>query len=138
MSTPYTRPLPTITAVNKPFWDAAREHRLLLPCCHACGAVWLPPAPFCPRCASENIGWRQASGRGKVTAWVIYHKVYFAGYANAIPYHVVQVDLEEGPRMVTNVVNAQNEQLHDGMPVEAVFDDVTPDITIPRFRALEL
>jgi hypothetical protein len=74
------------------------------------------------------------SGRATVTTFVVYYKVYFASFAADAPYNVVQVQLEEGPRLTANLVGVANEELTVGMAVEVVFDDVTPDITLPRVR----
>jgi hypothetical protein len=135
MTTP-TRPLPRITPENREFWDAARRHELRLQRCLECGRYRYPPASVCPECLSDRAEWSQASGRGTVTTWVVFHKLYFSAFAGDLPYNVVQVQLDEGPRLTANVVGIANAELRVGLPVEVVFDDVTPDISLPRFRPL--
>jgi uncharacterized OB-fold protein len=134
MTTEYRKPLPRVTADNRPFWDATKRHELRLQRCGACGRFRYPPAPVCPNCLSEDAEWTRVSGRGMVTTFIVMHKVYFQSFAGDVPYNVVQVELEEGPRLTANLVDIRNEQITVGMPVQVVFDDVTPEITLPRFR----
>ena len=134
MTAEYRKPLPRVTADNRPFWDAAKRHELRLQRCGACGRVRYPPAPVCPNCLSEDAEWTRVSGRGTVTTFIVMHKVYFESFAGDVPYNVVQVELEEGPRLTANLVDLPNEQITVGMSVHVVFDDVTPEITLPRFR----
>jgi uncharacterized OB-fold protein len=131
---PDAKPLPRITAENRPFWEAAKRHELCLQRCADCRRFRYPPAPVCPECLSAHAAWTRVSGRGTVTTWVVFHKRYFPSFADEIPYNVVQVELEEGPRLTANVVGIANDRLIVGLPVEVVFDDVTPAITLPRFR----
>jgi uncharacterized OB-fold protein len=130
----YGKPLPRITPDNQDFWEAVRRHELALQRCEACGRFRYPPSPVCPDCLSERFAWTPVSGRGTVTTWVVFHKPYFPSFADEIPYHVVQVELEEGPRLTANLVDVPNDQIRVGLPVEVVFDDVTPEVTLPRFR----
>lgn len=128
------KPLPRVTADNRPFWEATKRHELRLQRCAECGRFRYPPAPVCPGCLSESAEWTRVSGRGTITTFIVMHKVYFPSFAADVPYNVVQVQLEEGPRLTANLVDVPNDQIRVGMPVEAVFDDVTPEITLPRFR----
>lgn len=130
----YVKPLPRVTADNRPFWEATKRHELRLQRCGSCGRFRYPPAPVCPDCLSDRAEWTRVSGRGTITTFIVMHKVYFASFAADVPYHVVQVQLEEGPRLTANLVDVPNDQIRVGMAVEAVFDDVTPEITLPRFR----
>ncbi len=130
----YAKPLPRVTALNRPFWEATRRHELCLQRCADCGHFCYPPGPLCPECLSERSDWMRVGGRGTVTTWVVFHQKYFASFAADLPYHVVQVQLDEGPRLTTNLVDVPNTDLRIGMRVEVVFDDVTAEITLPRFR----
>ena len=132
----HAKPLPRVTADNRPFWEAARRHELALQRCEDCTRFRYPPAPVCPECLSERFTWTPVSGRGTVTTFVIVHRPYFASFAADLPYNVVQVQLDEGPRLTANLVGVANADLRIGARVEVVFDDVTPDVTIPRFRPL--
>ena len=132
--TGYSRPLPRTTPDNEPFWEATRRHELRLQRCDACRRVWWPPGPVCPDCLGDRITWTPVSGRGTVSSSVVFHKAWFPAFANETPYAVVQVELEEGPRLTANLVDVPPAEIRVGMPVTVVFDDVTPEVTIPRFR----
>jgi uncharacterized protein len=134
MTDAYTKPLPRLTADNRPFWEATKRRELRLQRCNGCGRFRYPPAPVCPECLSEDAEWTRVSGRGTVSTFVVFHKIYFPSFARDVPYNVVQVELDEGPRLTANLVDVANEQIRVGMSVEVVFDDVTPEITLPRFR----
>ena len=128
------KPLPRLTPDNRPFWEGCRQHRLVLPFCRACGRAHLPPGPVCPFCFADAIEWRPVSGRGTLAAFTIVHKAWFPAFAAEIPYNVAQVELEEGPRLTANLVGSPNQALAVGRRVEVVFDDVTAEVTLPRFR----
>jgi uncharacterized OB-fold protein len=128
------RPLPIITDDNRPFWAAAREHRLVLPACLDCGKPFFPIGPVCPFCFSARLEWRRMAGRGTVSSFVIYHQAFFAWFRDRLPYAVAQVELEEGPRLNGNVLGVPPSALAIGMRMEVVFEDVTPEVTLPQFR----
>ena len=127
--TPFSKPFPRVTPDSEPFYKGLRERKLRLPYCLECGRPHLPPGPVCPTCFSDRLQWRDASGRGQVSAWTVVHKAWFPAFADDIPYNVVQVELEEGPRLTANVIDLANQQLRIGLPVVIVFDD-----SMPRFR----
>jgi uncharacterized OB-fold protein len=124
-----SKPQPRITPDNEPFYKALRERKFVLPYCGDCGKPHLPPGPVCPFCFSDRIQWREASGRGRISTWTVVHKAWFPAFAEDIPYNVVQVELDEGPRLTANVVNVSS--LTIGLPVEIVFGE-----PIPRFKPI--
>ena len=128
------KPRPRLTPDNRRFWDACRAHRLELPWCAKCQLSFLPPSPVCPGCLSEALDWRAASGRGVVSSFVVVHQQWFAAFAEDIPYNVIQVELDEGPRLTSSLVDVDNQDIYIGMPVEVVFDDIDEQLTLPRFR----
>ena len=128
------KPLPSISGFNCPFWQAAHRHEFRLQRCRACGKFWAPNGPVCPNCFSEEYDWEPVSGKGKIASWVVFHKLYHEGFAADIPYNVAFVELAEGPRVISNIVGVKNEDLHTGLPVEVVFEDVNDEITLPKFR----
>jgi uncharacterized OB-fold protein len=132
----YTKPLPRFTPLNRPFWDAARRRELHLQHCKACQRPWYPIGPRCPRCLSDEYEWHPVSGNGSVLSYVVFHQVYDAAFKGDVPYNVAIVDLAEDVRMFTNIVGIPNEAIEVGMDVHVTFDDVTPEVTIPRFRPL--
>ncbi len=130
----YLKPLPTITPLNQPYWDSLRRHELRMQRCDKCARVWYPPSPLCPRCWSRQFSWTPLSGRGRVSSWVVFHQPYFKGFESEIPYNVAEVELDEGPRLMTNLVGIANHDIRAGMRVEVVYDDVTADLTLARFK----
>lgn len=131
---PYDRPLPAITNLNRPFWEALRQHRLSLQRCGSCHQVWYPPGPWCPFCWSRSFTWDTLSGRATVSSFVVFHTAYFPAFAAEVPYNVAEVELAEGPRLLADVVDVAPDQLSVGTAVEVVFDDVTAELTLARFR----
>jgi len=130
----YTKPLPTLNDENRPFWDACRAGRLSLQKCAACAHMRYPISAVCPRCLSTEFNWADMSGRGTVFSYIVFHQAYHPGFKGELPYNVALVQLEEGPRMFSNIVGTPNSEVRVGDAVQAVFDPVTPEVTIPRFR----
>lgn len=131
------RPLPVPTQEDAPFWAAAREHRLILPHCLDCGHLWLPAYARCTRCASANLDWIKASGRGTVWAAIEMHRQYVAWFAPRLPYAVVVIRLEEGPFLYSNIVGADYSEIAIDAPVEVIFEDASETISLPLFRLAE-
>lgn len=134
MSEEYEKLLPHIDEMSRPYWEGAKRHELLLQKCQECGYYRYPPGETCPSCLSDKLEWVKVSGRGSVYTWTVFHQAYHPAYKDDIPYAVVAVELEEGPRMITNLVNCRIEDIKMGMPVEVVFDDVTEEVSLPKFR----
>jgi len=132
----YLKPLPTITPLNQPYWEGLRNRELRMQRCDGCHQVWYPPAPFCPRCWSRKFTWTTLSGHGRVSSWVVFHQSYFKGFEGEIPYNVAEVELDEGPRLMTNLVGVANDAIKAGMPVTIVYDDVTDELTLAKFRPI--
>jgi uncharacterized OB-fold protein len=131
-----TRPKPTPRPAPEslPYWQAAREHRLSIPRCDDCEQFWFPPSRSCPHCLSPNFAFKDVSGRGKVFSFVTFHRVYHPAFENEVPYIVALVELEEGPRLLTNILGISHEEVRCEMPVEVVFDDVDEQTSVPKFR----
>ncbi|MEX0786407.1 MAG: Zn-ribbon domain-containing OB-fold protein [Dehalococcoidia bacterium] len=130
----YQRPIPTADEASAPFFAGAKQHKLMLQRCSQCGSHRLPGRERCQECWSEASDWVQASGRGKLYTYGIMHQQYHPAFADITPYNYALVELEEGPRLITNVVDCANEDLRTDMPLEAVFDDVSDETTLIRFR----
>jgi uncharacterized OB-fold protein len=130
---------PTVTDENRPFWDGARAGRLVMQQCTQCGHIRYPIQALCPKCLSDQCSWAELSGRGTVFAVVVYHQAFNKAWAGDIPYNVVIVQLDEGPRMFSNVVGSPNEQVAVGDPVSVVFEPSAggaDGLAVPRFRRL--
>ena len=124
---------PLITASNKAFWDAAKKHELVAYKCLNCGALY-SQAIDCVSCDSPRMDWVKVSGRGEVFTFCIYHQAFHPAWKDDIPYNVAYVKLDEGPLLLTNIVGCANKDIHIGMPVEVVFEDINEEITLPKFK----
>ncbi len=126
--------LPEIDDETRPFWDALREERLLLRHCTACGAVHHYPRPFCPECWSDDVDWVEASGRATLYTHSTVYMNDLPPFGGQVPYVAAVVELEEGPRMMTQVVDCATEDLSLGMALTAVFRPLNDDVSIVVFR----
>lgn len=127
--------LPPVDDTNRPFWRGLAEGRVLMPRCEACGTVRYRPVRFCPTCGSDTARWVELSGRGRVWARCAFHQVYFEAFRKRVPYGVVIVELDEGPRVYSNL--ADGIAIHDvpiGSPVEAVFEKLADERALLKFR----
>jgi uncharacterized OB-fold protein len=131
------RPLPTIDDDNRPFWDGARAGELRMQKCCGCGHIRYPISELCPQCLSGEFEWQRLSGRGKVFSTIVFHQIYHAAFAGEAPYNVSLIQLDEGPRMFSNVVGVPPSEVKVGDVVEAVFEPLTEDVTLPRFRMMQ-
>ncbi len=130
----YAKPLPHVTQLTQPFWDAAKAGRLVVQQCGRCGHRQFPPSRFCDCCLSDDTAWVDASPLGTVWSACEFHRAYFKGFAPDLPYNVALVRLDDGPRMYTNLVGIDYDQVEVGMRVEAVFEPVTDIVTLVKFR----
>lgn len=121
---------------TEPFWKAATEHRLVCARCAACGTFRMPPAVRCHACQSADVEYAELPGTGSVYSFTVIHKAVIPTLADSVPYIVAVVELDGAPgaRLVTNLVEVDPADVSIGMPVEVAWDDVTPDVTLPRFR----
>lgn len=134
MSETIKKPKPRPAPESLPYWQAAREHRLALPKCDDCNQYWFPPSRTCPHCLSTSFSFENVSGKGKVYSFVTFHRVYRPAFENEVPYVVALVELDEGPRLLTNILGVAYDQVKCDMRVEVVFDDYDSEISIPKFR----
>ncbi|MGH9509492.1 MAG: Zn-ribbon domain-containing OB-fold protein [Terriglobales bacterium] len=94
---------PEITDINKPYWDALMDKRLTFQSC-GCGHAWLPARLACPKCLGRSWTWKEAGGTGRIKSWVVYHVAYHEAFRHKVPYNVAIVELDEGPRLFTNIL----------------------------------
>lgn len=134
MSDKVEKPLPGKDELHKPFWEANRRHELVLQHCRKCCNYRYPPGLICPECGAEELEWLRVSGKGIIYSWTVFHRIYHPAFVNEVPYAVVAVELEEGPRMISNLVDCALKDIEIGMAVEVVFEDVTEEISLPKFR----
>jgi len=130
----YNKPLPNMNGDSKEFWTGCKEHELRFQKCQACGHVRWPASIICPMCYSKDTKWIIAEGIGKVYTFVVYHVAYDAAFENDLPYVVADVELEEGPRLLTNIVGCRPDEVRCEMPVEVTWEDITEEFSLPKFR----
>ena len=130
----YRKPLPRINRLSRPFWEGTKQHELRLQRCNRCGHYWFPPSNWCPECLSSEHAWVTAGGRGRVWSWINMWQRYFPAFEDELPYNVAYVELDEGPGLMSNIVDCDPSELRCDLPVEVVFEDVTDEITLPKFR----
>lgn len=135
MAEPYSAPLPRPTPESQPFWDGCKAHELRLQRCRPCGEAFFYPRNVCPRCLGPELEWFRASGRGRLHTFSILH---VAGRKPPLepPFVLAVIELEEGPRMLSNLVGVEPDpaRISCEMPVVVEFADVTDECTLPRFR----
>jgi uncharacterized protein len=144
----YEKPLPAIDIESAPFWQAAREHRLAIMQCRLCDRHFFYPRALCPHCHSSLVEWTKASGRGAIYSFTIAGgpattappptsplllPLPSAAFKPDVPYVVALVELEEGPRLMTNIVTTDVDGVRIGQKVTAVYDDVTDEVTLVKF-----
>ncbi len=126
--------LPSPDDTTQEFWEAARDGRLLLKRCRACGRAHYYPRPFCPYCWSKEVCWEEASGRATLYTYSVVYQNDLPPFAERVPYVAAIVELEEGPRAMTNVVGTDPQKLTIGMPLVVAFQPISEEFTIPVFR----
>ena len=131
----YPKPVPVLDVETRPFWEACQRGRLTLQRCTDCGHIRFPPTRFCSRCRSVKCEWIESKGHGRVFSWIVVrHPVPREVYAQEVPYVVALIELDEGVRIPSNIVDCKPEDVSAGMPVSVVFRAVTPEVTLPLFQ----
>jgi uncharacterized protein len=128
------KPIPEPDETSEPFWKATLEGKLLLMKCSDCGGFRLPSRQHCDRCLSAKFEWTPASGRGTVRSFGRMHQVYHPAFAEEVPYTLAIVELEEGPRLPTNIVDLDGREVRVDMPVELTWER-HEDVALPKFRS---
>ncbi len=131
---PYKLPLPRVGGYSAEFYQFCKQHELRFQRCKECRTWRHVPRDMCAKCGSFDWEWTRSSGRGKLSSWTTAIQPMMPQFAGEVPYSPVIVELEEGVRMVTWLTDVKPDQLQLGMPLEVVFDEVTPDVTLPKFR----
>jgi len=132
----FVKPLPVPTKWSAPFWEGTKQGKLLLKTCDKCGNIDHPPYLYCTSCSAEEATWVEASGRAVLAAYTINMYAVPVPFIEDLPYVLGFVDLAEGPRMISNVVNCDHSDLHIGMELEAVFHQTEGGIVLPKWQPL--
>ncbi len=131
-----SKPVPVPSPETRPFWEGCKRHELWLPYCPRCQHFFWYPRDFCPRCFAWEVEWRRASGRGKVYTFAVHFRAFHPAWEKEVPFVTAIVELEEGVRLYTQLVEVEPDprKLRCDMPVEVVFEDITEEISLPKFR----
>ncbi len=133
----YDKPLPNVSEDMRPFYEGLKQHKLLLLKCRKCGQ-WYWPLAFCKNHENEpygaNLEWTEASGLGKVFVHNIHYWAFSPAFKNDVPYVYALIETNEGPMIPSNVIGCKPEEVKIGMPVEVVFEDITEEFTVPKFK----
>jgi uncharacterized OB-fold protein len=130
----YKKPLPALDEENRWFWEACARHELYLQKCASCSTIRFYPRALCPSCLSSKTEYLRASGRGTVYTFTVTYQNQAAGFRDELPYVMAYVELDEGPRILTNVVKTPPDAVTIGMPVEVVFENIDEGLAIPKFQ----
>ena len=133
------KPLPIANAETRPYWEGAKAHQLLIQKCSSCGHMQFYPRLICSACSARGVEWHAASGRGTVKSFTIIRRAVSAAFEADVPYVVALVALEEGPTMMSNIVECEVERVHIGMAVSVTFEQRAIDadaafVVVPQFR----
>jgi uncharacterized protein len=133
---PDEMPEPAASAETVGWWEAAAAHRLVVQRCTDCGHTRHPPGPVCPHCRSLASVWFTLPGTGRVYTYTVVRQAFIPSLQDKIPYVVIAVELDgaDGVRIVSNLVDAETKEVAVGLPVEVVWEDMGPELAVPRFR----
>lgn len=137
MNAPTKKPAPQINATTQTFWDATKKRELRMQKCAECGHIRFPIGPVCTSCLSDKSDWVKLSGRGTVLSHLVFHRAYSPMWKKHVPYSVAMVQLAEGPRMFTDIVDPERRHIDEdlvGRAVQVWFDPVEGDVVVPRFK----
>ncbi len=127
-------PTPAVDWETRPWWEACARGELVLQRCRDCGSLQHRPRAVCVSCLSDRVGWERASGRGTVYSFTITHQNHAPPFREALPYVLADVALEEGPRVLANLVGCAPADVRVGLPVVVDFGPADGDLAVPRFR----
>jgi len=133
----YRKPLPLMRGFTEQFYEHCRNGELRFQRCNACGKWRHVPRYTCAGCGSWDWEWAPSSGRGRVFSWTVVRRPMHPDFAEEVPYAPAIIEMEEGVRLVSWVVDCPPEEIRTGMPVEVLFEAVTPEVTLPKFRRAE-
>lgn len=128
------KPLPIPTKWSRPFWEGTKQHKLLLKKCRTCGHIDHPPYLYCTECQSDDSEWIEASGRATLYAFAVNEYGVPFPFIPDLPYVVALLDLKEGPRMLSNIVGCDPKELRNGLELEVIFEEASPEITLPKWK----
>ncbi len=131
------KPVPVVNPWARPFWDAAREEKLVYQKCKNCNTNIFYPRIACPKCFSEDIEWVEASGRGTIYSCTVVENNPPSAFINDVPYVVAVIKLEEGVQLLSNIVGCDPYEVTCDMPVQVVFEKLNDEFTLPKFTPVK-
>lgn len=132
----YNKPVPSIDPDSAPYWEGAKEGRLMIQRCNATGQTFLYSRQLVPGVVDSEVEWIEASGKGTIYSYTVARRPAGAAFADAVPYVIVSVELEEGARVMSNLVTDNPDDVAIGQAVEVIFDAVSDELTIPKFKRI--
>ena len=130
------KPMPMPTAISAPFWNGLKEGRLTIPHCTSCGHWIFFPRRHCDKCWSQDLEWKEVKGAGTLYTYTLTRVPTLPDFADEMPQKLAVVELDEGARMMTNIVTDDVEAVRIGQRVTVQYDDVTDEVTLPKFLLL--
>jgi len=130
----YDKPLPLLDGFAKDFYGFCKQRELRFQRCRDCRAWRHVPREMCPQCGSWNWDWEKSSGRGKIFTWTVVARPMHPAFKDDCPYAAVVVEMEEGVRLLSQVTDCPPDRLTVDAAVQVVFEDVNPEIALPRFE----
>lgn len=128
------KPVPVVSAWARPFWEGTAQSKLVLQQCDDCTKYIFYPRVICSHCSSENLTWREVSGKGKIYSFTIVQNNAPSAFQADMPYVVAVIELDEGVRMLSNIIECDQDKLTFEMPVEVVFERLNDEFVLPKFR----
>ena len=126
--------LPKPSAWSKPFWEGTKNHQLLIQQCSDCHKFIMYPKKYCPNCLSEDLAWIKASGEGIIYSYTVMRANPPSPFVDELPYVVSVIELKEGVRILSNIINSDLDKLECGKEVKVMFKDINDEITLPKFQ----
>ena len=130
------RPLPEPSTTTMPFWEACKAQRLLLQQCRVCGQIQFYPRSLCTACMSDHLEWRAADGTGTVYSYSTVYRALVPGFEDDVPYVVAMIELDEGVRLLSQVIYCEPEEVFIGLRVSVIFEEAREGVVLPKFRPL--
>ena len=131
------RPKPQATEWSQPFWSACKRGELVVQRCGACQTLRHYPQPICPACQSSEFDWAKLAGRGVIYSYTVAHRAFHPAWADHVPYVLATIELDEGVRMLCDLLDVEPDAIAIGQRVEAYFEDLPGQGAMPRFRIVE-
>jgi uncharacterized OB-fold protein len=128
--------LPEPSTTTAPFWEACKAHKLLLQQCRACGHIQFYPRSLCTACSSDQLEWSAADGTGTVYSYSTVYRALLPGFEDDVPYVVAMIELDEGVRLVSQIIYCEPEEVFIGLRVSVIFEEAREGVVLPKFRPL--